>query len=203
MLRARDNPFRMQRLEALRYRLDEAGWEQLLARFTANRWRGVLVGPQGSGKTTLREEIEARLRADGWSVRVWVLTDVGAITWPGLRTWVDGADDRTLLSLDGLDRVSALTWWRLCRATRSVGGILATSHVAGRLPTLHHHRTSVALLRELVHELVIDGDEHARIDRGCDDLFARHRGDVRACLRSLYDAVGDRPGDCGPRRLRR
>lgn len=193
MLLARDNPFRMQRIEALRYRLDEAGWQRLLTRFAANRWRGVLVGPHGSGKTTLREEIEGRLRADGWQVRALVLTGDRGNTWSELRTLIDGADKRTLLSLDGLDRIGALTWWRLRRAGGDLGGILATSHVAGRLPTLHRHDTSTVLLRELVHDLVQDrGDDHAGIADRCDELFAHHHGDVRACLRNLYDDVGNR-----------
>lgn len=210
MLAARDNPFRMQRIEALRYRLDDGGWRRLLTRFAANRWRGVLVGPHGSGKTTLREEIGRRLRADGWVVRELVLGDDRVVAWPDLRALLDGGDARTLLSLDGLDRLGALMWWRLKRAAHGIGGILATSHVAGRLPTLHRHHTSVSLLRELVEELVphrvpLPGWS----ERRCDELFARHRGDVRACLRALYDEAGasDRAGTeaahATPDRLRR
>ncbi|MBA3700185.1 MAG: hypothetical protein H0W78_15150 [Planctomycetes bacterium] len=194
MLLARENPFRMQRIEALRYRLDAAGWQQLLTRFAANRWRGVLVGPHGSGKTTLREEIEARLRANGWQVRALVIGDGDVLRWSMLMDLITGAGERTLLSIDGLDRLGTVLWWRLRRAAREVGGILATSHVPGRLPTLHHHQTSASLLSELVHGLMADhGDDHAWIDQRCDELFARHHGDVRACLRSLYDDVGDQP----------
>jgi hypothetical protein len=192
MLLARENPFRMQRIEALRYRLDDAGWQQLLTRFAAQRWRGVLVGPHGSGKTTLREEIEARLRATGWQVRILVIGEGQVFPWSTLHTLIADGDGHTLLSIDGLDRIGALSWWRLQRAARGLGGILATSHVVGRLPTLHRHHTSTALLRELVHELVGDCDELAKIDHRCDELFAHHRGNVRACLRHLYDDVGDR-----------
>lgn len=191
MLLARDNPFRMQRIEALRYRLDDDGWQQLLTRFAANRWRGVLVGPHGSGKTTLREEIEARLRADGWEVRPLVIGDGDVLRWSILRDFITGTSERTLLSIDGLDRIGAVLWWRFQRAARAVGGILATSHLAGRLPTLHRHQTSAALLRELVQDLVADhGDGHTWVAQRCDELFARHHGDVRACLRQLYDDVG-------------
>lgn len=181
----------MQRIEHLRYRLDEAGWYRLLARFAANRWRGVLVGPHGSGKTTLREELEARLRRDGWQVRVLVLGDERTVTWADVRMLITGADQRTLLSIDGLDRVGALTWWRLRRAIPGIGGILATSHVPGRLPLLQRHHTSAALLRDLVHELVPDPQHHQDLDRRCGELFSRHRGDLRACLRALYDEAGE------------
>jgi hypothetical protein len=188
MLPARANPFRMQRIERLHYRFDDDGWRRLFVRFGANHWRGVLVGPHGSGKTTLREEIEARLRADGWEVRSLVLGDGCAITWNGLQSWMAGAGSRTLLSVDGLDRIGAMTWWRLRHAARDVGGILATSHRAGRLPLLHRHTTSVALLADLIRELV--GEAYPEIDeRRCGALFRRHRGDLRACLRALYDAA--------------
>lgn len=191
MLAARENPFRMQRIETLRYRLDDQGWRDLLTRFAANRWRGVLVGPHGSGKTTLREELESRLRAQGWQVRTLVLGDDRAGGWSHLRMLLPGAGARTLISLDGLDRIGPLAWWRLYHATRSVGGILATSHVHGRLPTLRQHHTSPALLHGLVQELVGDGDhDQPSLIRRCDELFTRHRGDIRACLRHLYDEAG-------------
>lgn len=196
MLPARENPFRMQRIERLRYRLDETGWHRLLARFAANRWRGVLVGPHGSGKTTLREEIEARLRRDGWQVRVLVLGDERPVGWAELRAFIAGADRRTMISIDGLDRIGALTWWRLRRAMSGIAGILATSHVPGRLPLLQRHHTSTRLLRDLVHELVAGHRHPDGLDRRCDELFSRHGGDLRACLRALYDEVSLQPAAC-------
>jgi hypothetical protein len=190
----------MQRIEMLRYRLDDEGWRRLLARFAAHRWRGVLVGPHGSGKTTLREELEMRLRRDGWQVRALVLDDERPVGWAELQALVAGADQRTLLTLDGLDRIGPLTWWRLRRMMSGVGGILATSHVPGRLPTLHRHRTSAALLRDLVQELMGERHLHDGFGRRCDELFSHHHGDLRACLRALYDEVGDsrshRPASC-------
>ena len=187
MLPARENPFRMQRIEALRYRLDQDGWQALMTRFAAQRWRGVLVGAHGSGKTTLREELESRLQRAGWDVRSVVLEDQRPLGWTALKEVIATAGRRTLLSLDGLDRISAWTWWRLCRATHGIGGILATSHIRGRLPTLHRHHTSPELLRELVHDLVHHRHDPAPFTARCAELFTRHRGDVRACLRSLYD----------------
>ncbi len=64
---ARQNPFRVRRLLALRYRLDGC-WEPLLERLAKLGRRAALVGPQGSGKTTLLEELEERLEAEGWRV---------------------------------------------------------------------------------------------------------------------------------------
>lgn len=190
MLPARANPFRADRIEALRYRLDEAGWQALLERFVAHGRRGVLVGPHGSGKTTLREEIERRLRADGFAVRSLVLGDDRRVAWTDLRTVIAGADAHTVISLDGIDRIPSLLWWRLQRATRHIAGFLATSHVSGRLPLLHRHETSAELVRDLVHELT-DEPTATTLRVRCGALFDHHRGDVRACLRSLYDEFAD------------
>lgn len=196
MLPARANPFRAERIEALRFRLDDDGWRTLMARFAANRWRGVLLGPHGSGKTTLREEIERRMRADGWTVRTLVIGEIG-VRWPELAACVNDAGPRTLICLDGLDRVGAWQWWRLSYLARQVGGILATSHVAGRLPLLHRHHTSCELLNDLVRDLL--GEEAAALRSRCQQVFSDYHGDVRACLRRLYDdaASGSLPS-CVP-----
>lgn len=185
MLPARANPFRAECIETLRFRLDDAGWRQLLERFAANRWRGLLLGPHGSGKTTLREEIERRLRSDGWTVRALVIDERG-VSWSTVSKFIDGAGPRTLISIDGLDRLGGWQWWRLTQRMRHGGGILATSHVPGRLPLLHRHHTSIDLVHDLVRELVGEDTAHAVRER-CQRLFTELHGDVRACLRRLYD----------------
>lgn len=190
MLPARANPFRADRIEALRYRLDENGWQTLMTRFAALRWRGVLIGPHGSGKTTLREAIERRMRATGWRVCSVVLSDERSIAWRDVRHLIGDTDERTVLSLDGLDRLSAWSWWRLTYATKHLGGVLATSHVPGRLPTLHEHHTSPGLLHDLVRDLTNPSMAASLRDR-CTDLFQHYRGDVRACLRRLYDETAE------------
>ncbi|HAK97098.1 MAG TPA: hypothetical protein DCM87_19430 [Planctomycetes bacterium] len=186
-MHARLNPFRAERIEALRFRF-VAGSDlpAVLERFASLRHRGVLVGPQGSGKTSLREEIERGLAAQGWRIRALVLKDDAPVPTAESARLLEGAGARDLISIDGLDRLSFPAWRRLRREARAAGGILATSHVRGRLPTLYEHRTSPALLRDLVADLT-GAPGAASLAARCDDLFSRCRGDVRACLRALYD----------------
>jgi hypothetical protein len=73
-MRARDNPFRTERMLEVRYRLEGIGWEELLRRFEKLGYRAALIGPHGSGKTTLIESLEPRLNALGFETRVIRLT---------------------------------------------------------------------------------------------------------------------------------
>ncbi|HNR99840.1 MAG TPA: hypothetical protein PKX48_02490 [Planctomycetota bacterium] len=189
-MRARDNPFRAERIEALRFRFDGEDLAAVLARFASMRHRGVLVGPRGSGKTSLREEIERALAARGWRTRAFVLRDDAPLPAAEFARLLEDAGPRDLLGIDGLDRLPFPAWRRLRRAARRAGGILATSHLHGRLPVLYEHRTSPALLRELVTELAGAPAAAFLADR-CDRLFALCRGDIRACLRALYDEAAE------------
>ncbi len=181
---ARANPFRVRRVLALRCRLDE-GWEPLLDRLERLDRRALLVGPQGSGKTTLLEELEERLEAQGWCVlRLRLARDrrLSNNDWRRLERLGPG----DLVSLDGLEQLPWWSWRRLARLSRRAGGVVATSHWPGRLPVLRRHRTDPRLLEELVAELV-GRRRAASLRPELDRLFAAHRGNLRDCLRSLYD----------------
>jgi len=170
-MHAEHNPYRVERLHAIAPRLDEP-LTAVLARFAANRQRGALVGPHGSGKTTLLEALAPLL---------------GPVTWLRLRR--APAENRValrqlprhipgVLLLDGLEQLGPWDWWQVRRRATA---ILATSHRPGRLPLLRRQVASPALLAALVRDL--GEDPPADLDA----LFARHRGDLRACLRELYD----------------
>lgn len=183
---ARDNPFRVRRVLRLRYRLDAAGWQRLLDRFDRLDRRAALVGPQGSGKTTLLEDLEERLEDGGWRLLRLRLSRECRRLSRGEWARVAGAGREVLVTVDGVEQ---LMWWqrrRLERLSRGAGGLLVTRHRAGRLPTLHEHRTSPALLTALVADLV-GREESARLEPELVRLFAVHRGNLRDCLRSLYD----------------
>lgn len=178
MIPAHRNPFRTERLEALRYRLDDAGWEALLARGDTLGWRCALVGPEGSGKTTLLGELERRL-AVRFPVQARLTARRGA---PPERAAQAAAlatlPPDGLLTIDGAEQYGRLGWWRLTRRWR--GALLVTSHRPGLLPTLHAHATDAGLLAELVREL--GGTEIA-----AEELWRRHRGNLRTCLLECYD----------------
>jgi hypothetical protein len=180
MLCARDNPFAVHRVLRERYRLDAPQWDTLLARLEALRWRAAIVGPHGSGKTTLLEDLAERLSTRDWQI-VLVRLSRERCTVPGdLAPATFGPRDMILV--DGAEQLSLPAWWWLRWQTRRAGGLIITTHASGRLPVAWRCETSARLLRNLATSL---GVEIAPSQAA--DLHARHRGNVRAALRELYD----------------
>lgn len=63
---AHQNPFAQQRLESIAWRFpDGLGWSENLKRLDAMAWRACIVGPQGTGKSTLLRELHWRLNQRG------------------------------------------------------------------------------------------------------------------------------------------
>ena len=185
MIVAHKNPFRMSCIEAIPYQFLQADMHTLMQRFQAHHYRGVLVGPHGSGKTTLREQIERALRQAGMVVHPIVISGDDRVSWTYVQDHLHQVNPQAVISIDGIDRFNPLLWWRFQRAMRHQRGILATSHVVGRLPLLHLHATTPELLMFAVRSLT---DEHDHFTKDhCRTLFERHHGNIRDCLRELYD----------------
>lgn len=180
---AKDNPFATERVLRERYRLDDAGWAELMKQWETLGRRGALVGPHGSGKTTLLEDLAVRLERDGWRP-VWVRLSAEFSRLPercdaGFFAGLSGKD---VVLVDGAEQLGLVAWWIFRYRVRRAGGLVVTTHRAGRLATLRRCGTTAALLRELVAALgeAVSVGESER-------LHARHRGNVREALRELYD----------------
>jgi hypothetical protein len=183
MRRARDNPFAVHRVLRERYRLSALDWHELLARLERLGRRGAIVGPHGSGKTTLLEDLAGRLEGQGWRIHLLRFNaDQRRLGVPP--TW-EPAD---FVLCDGAEQLSVLDWRRLARRASRAGGLVITTHRAGRLSVLHRCETSPELLRSLAASL---GEPLSA--RECGELHARHDGNLRAALSELYDrwAIGD------------
>ena len=189
MLRARDNPFAVDRVRQIRYEPPEESWESLLARLAAMNYRGAIVGPCGSGKTTLCEDVLVWLRRQGFRTRYLFISMDIHLTWWEIRSVLTLPYD--VILVDGADHLSWWTWQRLKRRVFSTQrGLIVTTHRPGLIPTWHECRTSPVLLEQIVTRLVPDRSiPKARIWK----LYHHCRGNIRDALRELYDLAGIPP----------
>lgn len=185
MVTAGDNPYRVDRIEALAYRSPGFAWDDFLARLAASGYRGAVVGPRGSGKTTLLLEAQRRLEARGIPVFYGFLNEESLHRRQRVRDWMQELPADTVFFLDGAEQLDPLTWWQVRRASRRLRGLVVTVHRRGRLPVLHQTVPSEALLAELLAQLEPGGA--AVIEARARDYFHRFRGDIRAVFFALYD----------------
>ncbi|HEX4954881.1 MAG TPA: hypothetical protein VF017_15935 [Thermoanaerobaculia bacterium] len=187
-MRPADNPFRAQRLAALRYRFTQATPSELIERLAGLDHRAALVGAHGSGKSMLMAALGSALAEQGFALRqarLHVGPGEPARLAPG---FLAELTSRHFLLVDSAGVLGGWSLRKLLRASRRAGGLLVTLHQPGPLPTLLECHPGPELLAELIEELA--GAELAARLPPAEELFARHRGNLREALRGLYDWCG-------------
>ncbi len=181
-MRARENPFSVERVQMIRYRPLTDAFDDILARLAAMNYRAALVGPEGAGKTTLLEDLQQALERQGERTRLVFVND----TSPLDRQMLTQLRADEIVLLDGADALGPVQWFLLKRrALKHAAGLVITTHRAGRLPTLIHCATTPTLLGDIVGDLM-PGTK--TVDpTAFDELLQRHQGNIRNCLRDLYD----------------
>ena len=182
-MNARENPFSAQRMHAIAYRFAYGDWPGLLCRLTAMNFRGAIVGPEGAGKSTLLGELADRLAATGLAVARFRVTPERRLDPPSAA--LRGVGPESIILLDGDDLLGRWAWRKFRR--RPAAGLVVTAHRPGLLPTLIDCATSPQLLSQIMVELA--GDRAVELESAAQELFTRHRGDIREVLRSLYDLM--------------
>jgi ABC-type iron transport system FetAB ATPase subunit len=193
MLKARDNPFAMERVHSLHYQFrygPEDSWNALMLRLEQLRFRGEITGPKGVGKTTLLAELGRRLASRGYRVHSLFLNE-DQREYPAefLREHASNFSQDDIVLLDGCEQLGLVNWLRFRRQTRSAGGLIITSHRGGRLPLLRRCSTDVELLGDLVGQLL--GNERDVAHSEMRRLFLSNRGNLRDAFRELYDRAAN------------
>ncbi|MEM7410047.1 MAG: AAA family ATPase [Myxococcota bacterium] len=185
-MRARENPFRTSRLDALAYRPRGESIERLLARWERQGRRGVVVGAHGSGKTTLLRALAARFTAGGKRVVSWRFSEAQPVpTARALWSQARRLPPEAVLFVDGVEQLSAAARLGLVRAASRAHGWLFTAHDRGSLPVVHETRVDPALLAELVRTLL--GPGARGLGPLLDGLRRRRQDNLREVFLDLYD----------------
>lgn len=185
-MNAKDNPFASERVTALSFVCSgETGHDALWEQLEALGWRGAIVGPCGTGKTTLLEGTQRTLAARGFEAKLWRLDRQERRLSRDFWECSFGSNDALLV--DGVEQLAAWEWLRLRRHARGAGAFVVTSHRANSLPVWLRTTTSPTLLQQLVRDLgerLSDDAAHA--------LWRRHNGNLRLALWQLYDEYTQR-----------
>jgi len=185
-MRARDNPFVADRIERIRYRFVGTSLDELLTRLEEMSYRAAITGPEGSGKTTLLEDLRQALERRGLRTKLLFINDASPLTEPQCRRFLSELVPQEVVLLDGADAIRRSSWSLFRRHTIiHAAGLIVTSHRPGLLPTLIDCSTTPQLLKEIIADLTSEADTVSL--SLLDDLYDCHKGDIRACLRDLYD----------------
>lgn len=183
------NPFSAERIRpgAIEY-VFSAGIDAdtLVGRLKAAQWRGQIVGPHGTGKSSLLYALSDSLASAGRVVyrfnqhdrqRRLSREDLRQVDWT----------DRTLIVVDGYEQLGR--WSRLwldLRCRWSSAGLLVTSHTDVGLVTLFTTQPSFELFDQLVGRLAA-GFPVLLTNDDLRESWSRSPDNLREALFSLYD----------------
>jgi hypothetical protein len=205
----RDNPFATcwTKPGAIPFQFDAGQSAESLVQMLASRnWWGAIIGPHGSGKSTLVESLKPALTVAGCQILSAMLRG-GQRRFPSefwrrcheavaeQNTELQGGaqaaapidNSRIVVVIDGFEQLAWFEHWRLKRFCRRHSiGLLVTSHRAIDLPTLVYLSPDRKLIDRLVAGLcreVSSGITEADVA----DSYACHGGNVREIFFDLYD----------------
>ncbi len=162
--------------------------QRLVDQLARQQWCGQIVGPHGSGKSTLIATLIPLIEAAGRRVVLITLHDGERVLPIDLATLAGDSDcDKLLVIIDGYEQLSAASRRQLKRLCKDRWwGLLATAHASVGLPDLFQSATSVELAERLVRSLAGEGDSPVMREKLI-EFFAAHQGNLREMLFALYD----------------
>lgn len=192
-MKARLNPLRADRVERYRYRLSEAEWIEVIGRLATLGFRGLIMGPHGTGKTVFLEDLKTRLeRETGRSGPLIALQD--GFARRDARCLLQACrnlESGELLFLDGTEWLPPWMRLRVRHWVPKGCGWVATGHrpLAG-LPLLWKTEVDFSVALDLVESLLERTTEHAeRIE--IRRHFEAKAGNIREVIRVLYDRCAE------------
>jgi hypothetical protein len=155
-----------------------------------HHWRGEIVGPHGSGKSTLVQTLIPVLQDFGRDVRPFVL-QAGETRLPTagieLKTW----GTSTQIIVDGYEQLGRRTRTLIHRICKSQGcGLLITSHQPTGLPVILRTTASLEMTQNIVRE--IQAERAVVTDHDVELSFRAHLGNIREVFFELHNLYEQR-----------
>lgn len=158
----------------------------LVERLRTSGWRGEIVGPHGTGKSTLLAAVIPELRAAGREVQQ-VTLSAGQSQLPITAEEAARWTAATQLVLDGYEQ---LGWpsrlWLQATLASTGAGLLLTTHEPQGYPLLFTTKVDADLAWSVVSRLLPEPPPCISRDRVA-ALLETHAGNMREVLFSLYD----------------
>ncbi|MDA7503691.1 AAA family ATPase [bacterium] len=184
-MKAKDNPYRVERIHSLPFLFSDQDFDRFYQVVEDHNFRGAIVGPHGSGKTTLVENLIKEFQSRQIQITHCRLKDDGqSANYIRLRKWIDQAPSDSILILDSAGLLSWWKWRGLLKESAKYKGLIITTHQPGRLTTLINTKPTFETLQSvIVHLKIAESPSKSHLI----ELFNKHRGNIRECLRELYD----------------
>jgi molybdopterin-guanine dinucleotide biosynthesis protein len=166
--------------------------ETLVQRLQADGWQGQIVGPHGSGKSTLVAAMVPALEAAGRTIeRYAVRTGESLVVSPEA---MDRWNASTQVIIDGYEQLSWLARRKLRSQVKArQAGLLVTAHADVGLPTIYQTQPTEELARQIVTALLKE-KASAITAEDVQAAYAAHQPNLREMLFALYDVYQTRQG---------
>lgn len=191
---AERNPFvtRSVRPGVITYRFyDNTRLENLIEQLRQNRWRGEIVGPHGSGKSTLVQSLIPLLIDAGRDIKLFTLHRGESrlpVSGTDLQTW----RENTQVIIDGYEQLGGWTRTLVSRVCSKQGcGLILTSHAPTGIPLLYRTRPELEVVQKLVQEMQPENNRRV-FDSDVARSFERQQGNIREVFFELYDLFEQR-----------
>ncbi len=157
----------------------------LAADLQSQHWRGSIIGPHGSGKSSLLAALHPAFEQLGRKIVQQQVQGRRGLDWSALawRNW----NDHTLVIIDGYEQLSLWQCLLLRARCRQRGaGLLVTAHQPVRLPLLFTTKPKLELALDIVQRLLPESDDRIT-PSDVAEAYVQHQGNLREMLLSLFD----------------